>query len=174
MNNNAFPLAIEAPDSKVVALTAEMLADTAQLSRQSPRGRIIQRLHKSDDAPLHRMFNVMQPGSYLRPHRHLSPPKSEAFVMLGGAVRFVEFNDNGEIMGWFDMRPGSAVFGVDVEPGVWHGLIVLEPDSIIFEVKNGPFTKASDKDFPDWAPAEGTPEAQAYLGQLIESTGGMP
>ena len=68
-NEKPFPLAIEAPDAKVIALTAEMLAKASTLARQSPRGRIIQRLHKRDDAPLHRMFNVMQPGSYARPHR---------------------------------------------------------------------------------------------------------
>ncbi|WP_187170502.1 WbuC family cupin fold metalloprotein [Salidesulfovibrio onnuriiensis] len=174
MKTKPFALAVEAPDSAVTALTVDMLAQTATLSRQSPRGRIIQRLHKTDDAPLHRMFNAMQPGTYLRPHRHLNPPKSEAFVMLAGAVRFVEMDDAGKILGWFDMRAGSETFGVDVEPGVWHALLVLEPDSIIFEVKNGPYTRASDKDFAPWSPEEGTPEAHAYLDNLLEKTGGLP
>lgn len=174
MSSRSFPLAVEAPDSPATPLTATLLAQTAELSRQSPRGRIIQRLHTADDAPLHRMFNAMQPGTYLRPHRHMNPPKSEAFVMLAGAVRFVEFNDTGKIVNWFDMRAGGEVFGVDVEPGVWHGLIVLEPDSVIFEVKNGPYTKASDKDFAPWSPEEGTPEAQAYLKELLGKTDGPP
>lgn len=173
MNHTDFPLAMEAPDSDVVKLTEDMLEKTVALSRESPRGRIIQRLHKKDDAPLHRMLNVMQPGSYLRPHRHMNPPKSEAFVMMKGSVRFVEFDDFGAIVDWFDMQAGTEIFGVDVEPGVWHSLLVLKPDSVIFEVKNGPYTKASDKDFPDWAPEEGTPEAALYLKELLEKTGGM-
>lgn len=92
-----FPLAIEAPASAVTPLTAEMPAKTAALARQSPRRCLIQRLHKHDEDPLHRMFNVIQPDSYARPHRHHTPPKAEAFIVPGGAVRFVEFDDNGEI-----------------------------------------------------------------------------
>ncbi|MBK5930295.1 DUF6159 family protein [Halochromatium salexigens] len=85
-----FPLAIEAPDAKVIALTTEMLAKASAMARQSPRGRIIQRLQKHDDAPLHRMVNAMQPGSYARPHRHSNPPKAEAFIVLSGAVLSAE------------------------------------------------------------------------------------
>lgn len=166
-----FPLAVEAPEDNVVELTAAMLEQTMGLSRKTSRGRIIQRLHKTDESPLHRMLNAMQPGTYIRPHRHLEPPKSEVFVILKGAVRFVEFSDSGDVIRWMDMRAGSEVFGVDIEPGVWHALIALEPDSAIFEVKNGPYTQTSDKDFPDWAPAEGTPEAQEYLKKVTERTG---
>ncbi|MEA3642311.1 MAG: WbuC family cupin fold metalloprotein [Lamprobacter sp.] len=173
-NEKPFPLAIEAPDARVIALTAEMLTKASTLARQSPRGRIIQRLHKCDDAPLHRMFNVMQPGSYARAHRHSNPPKAEAFIVLSGAVRFVAFDDRGDILQCLDMRPGSATFGVDIEPGVWHTLIVLEPDTILFEVKNGPYSPASDKDFADWSPAEDTPESARFLTELIKQTGGMP
>ena len=175
MTNDArFPFAIEAPDTKVVALTAEMLQRALAMSRRSPRGRIIQRLHKGDDAPLHRMLNVMQPGTYARPHRHHAPPKAESFIVLSGAVRFVEFDDAGDVVQWLDLRAGSDVFGVDIEPGVWHALIVLEPDTALFEVKSGPYSKATDKDFPDWSPAEGSPESAAFLDALITKTGGMP
>jgi cupin fold WbuC family metalloprotein len=173
-DDKPFPLAIEAPDSAVTPLTAEMLAKTAVLARQSPRRRLIQRLHKQDGDPLHRMFNVLQPGSYARPHRHHTPPKAEAFIVLGGAVRFVELDDHGEIVQWLDMRAGGPIFGVDIEPGVWHTLIVLEPDSLLFEVKNGPYSPASDKDFAPWSPPEGTPEAARFLTELIDRTGGMP
>lgn len=71
------------------------------------------------------------------------------------------------------MRAGGPIFGVDIEPGVWHTLIVLEPDTLLFEVKNGPYSPATDKGFPDWSPAEGTPESERFLAALIEKTGGM-
>jgi len=38
------------------------------------------------------MLNSIQPGSYLRPHRHLDPPKDEAFVLLKGSAGFVIFD----------------------------------------------------------------------------------
>ncbi len=168
-----FPLGMTAPETDVVTLTASMVAQTVELSRATPRGRFIQRLHKEDGASLQRMLNAMQPDTYLRPHRHLYPPKSEAFIVLRGKVRFVEFNDTGKVARWIDMQADSEIFGVDIEPAVWHALIVLKPDSVIFEVKNGPYDKTSDKDFADWAPVEGTPEAKTYLHELIKKTGGI-
>lgn len=169
-DNNDFPVAIPAPDTLSTNLGSEMLTHAVKLSKESPRGRIIQRLHKKDDAILQRMLNVMQPGSYMRAHRHLDPPKPETFIVLKGAVRYVEFDENGTVIRHADMRPDSEVFGVDIEPGVWHALIVLEPDSVIFEVKSGPYSKSSDKDFPNWAPEEDTPEAAMYLAELKQKT----
>ena len=43
---------------------------------------------------------------------------------------------------------------------------MLEPDTVVFEVKPGPYQPTSDKDFAPWAPAEGGPDAPAYLADL--------
>ena len=40
------------------------------------------------------------------------------------------------------------------------------PDTVIFEVKPGPYDAATDKEFAPWAPPEGDPRAHAYLIQL--------
>ncbi len=170
MADNSFPAALNAPDSPSTALNRDMLNKVIELSDQSPRKRIIQRLHGPDNAPLQRMLNAMQPGSYLRPHRHLYPPKAETFIILSGAVRYIAFDDNGNITQVLDMRPGSDVFGVDIEAGVWHSLIVLKPNSVLFETKNGPYKQASDKDFAPWAPAEGDPDAGDFLIELMENS----
>ena len=63
-------------------------------------------------------------------------------------------------------------FGIDIHAGVFHTLIALEADSVVFEVKQGPYEKASDKDFSPWAPKEGTSEAKAYLEQLARLCAG--
>jgi hypothetical protein len=52
---------------------------------------------------------------------------------------------------------------------VYHSFIVLEPDTVIYEVKSGPYVTSTDKSFAPWAPAEGTPEAQVYMEQLRAS-----
>lgn len=61
MNDPPFPMALPAPAGEVVTLTHDLVQPGIEQSRLSPRLRIIQPLHKSDDASLHRMFNVMQP-----------------------------------------------------------------------------------------------------------------
>jgi len=163
-----FPTALDAPDLDVVPLTLTMVGELLAASRQSPRKRMIQRVHKLDDEPVHRMFNAMQPGTYLTPHRHLDPVKSETLLAISGSLLFVEFDENGQLLRHTLLQPGTETFGVDVAPHVYHTYVALKPDTLLFEVKTGPYAKASDKDIPDWAPREGTPEADAYLLDLIK------
>lgn len=113
------------------------------------------------------MLNALQPGSYVRPHRHLSPPKAESIVLLRGKLGFVTFLDDGSVDRRLVLAAGSASFGVDCHPGLFHTIFALEPDTVVFEVKPGPYDPASDKDFAPWAPEEGSPESAAYLERLV-------
>jgi hypothetical protein len=58
---------------------------------------------------------------------------------------------------------------VDLLPGIYHSFIALEPDTVIYEVKTGPYTATSDKTFAPWAPAEGTAEAARYMAELLRA-----
>ena len=137
------------------------------VSRSSPRRRVIQPFHRTDSATLHRMFNAVQPDSYIPPHRHSDPPKAESWIVLRGALAFFTFDDQGTIEQCLEIRAGGAIFGVDLEPGVYHTFFALEPDTVVYEVKNGPYSPVTDKSFPEWAPREGTPEASSYLARLV-------
>jgi hypothetical protein len=66
----------------------------------------------------------------------------------------------------FRLRANSDCFGVDIEPGVFHSFFALEEDTVLFEVKPGPYERIADKDFAAWAPKEGTAEARSYLEGL--------
>ena len=111
----------------------------------------------------------MQPGSYVQPHRHLYPPKAEAIVVLRGAICVAIFDDEGELLSKVELSAQSSTFGVDIEPGVYHTFFALEPDTVLFEVKPGPYERSNDKDFASWAPGEGSDGAEAYLEDLAES-----
>jgi hypothetical protein len=45
--------------------------------------------------------------------------------------------------------------------------LVLSEDTVLFEVKPGPYSEASYKDFAPWAPAEYSAKAEEYLHQLF-------
>jgi len=104
----------------------------------------------------------------VRPHRHLTPPKAEAFVVLTGALGFIAFDDNGnfEREDCLVLDRERETYAVDVVPGTWHAILALVPDTVVFECKPGPFSPMSDKDFATFAPAEGSAEAAAYLAAL--------
>jgi cupin fold WbuC family metalloprotein len=113
------------------------------------------------------MFNAVQPGSYIAPHRHLDPPKDESWIVLQGALAFFTFDEQGKIEECCEVRSGSDVFGVDLEPGVYHSFFALEPDTVVYEVKTGPYAPNNDKAFAPWAPREGEPGVPAYLAHLL-------
>jgi len=121
-----------------------------------------------EDNP-HRFLNVMAKGTYVTPHRHLDPPKSEAFLVLSGEMAFFAFDDRGQITETHVL--GRDPMGIDIQPGVWHTLAVISEYAVCYEVKPGPYSVANDKDFAPWAPREGDPSAAEYLDWLIEQVG---
>ncbi len=161
-----FPRALKAPEGRVVVITRDLVAQAVEASRRSPRKRIILPFHKSDDCSLHRMLNAVQPGSYLRPHWHRDPPKDESLVLLQGAICVFLFEEGGRIRQTIRLKAGSSEFAVDLVAGVCHTFIALERDTVVFEVKPGPYERATDKDYAAWSPAEGTARAQEFVDQL--------
>jgi cupin fold WbuC family metalloprotein len=113
------------------------------------------------------MLNAGQPDTYVRPHRHLDPPKDEAWILLRGSLLFFTFDEAGRVDQQLVLRAGGPRFGVDLLAGVYHSFIILEPDTVIYEVKSGPFQVSTDKSFAPWAPSEGTPEAKLYMQELL-------
>jgi len=43
------------------------------------------------------LFNAIEPGSYIRPHRHASDPREELLIAVRGLVALVTFDDQGAV-----------------------------------------------------------------------------
>jgi hypothetical protein len=50
---------------------------------------------------------------------------------------------------------------VELADNQFHTLVALEPDTVMFELKQGPYSPTADKDFLTRFPAEGEPAAVA-------------
>ena len=134
------------------------------------RRRMNHNFHASAEDNPHRFLNVLLHGTYVRPHRHLEPPKSEAFLVLDGVADVVVFSEDGEIQGRYrlgESGAGGKRWGVDVAPGVWHTVVAISERVVCYEVKPGPWEAASDKEFAAWSPKEGEPEVEEFLGKLM-------
>ena len=152
-----------------------MIIDNKLLNRlslkslESSRKRTNYNFHRSDNDLLQRMLNVVQPGSYVQPHKHESPDKREAFVILKGRMLVVLFNDSGNIIEHHILDRNSDVYGIEISPGTYHTIVALEKDTCVYEVKDGPYNPNDDKHFADWAPSEEqTEERQFYLKKLVD------
>jgi cupin fold WbuC family metalloprotein len=158
---------------KIERIDESLFARTLARAESSARGRAHHNFHPTLDDNPHRFLNVMRRGTYITPHRHLDPPKSETFLILRGEVAFFVFDDEGAIARCERLvEPGRGeVCGIDIAPGVWHTLAVLSERAICFEVKPGPYSVADDKDFAPWAPREGDPGCAGYLDGLLRRAG---
>jgi cupin fold WbuC family metalloprotein len=154
-----------------VRLISEALFDTVSSEAAlSPRRRMNHNFHADAADNPHRFLNILLSGTYIRPHRHLEPPKSESFLVLEGRADVVTFDDAGHILARY--RLGAAteegrLWGVDLSPGVWHTIVARTRRVVCFEVKPGPWLPSSDKEFAPWAPAEGESGVSAYLASLL-------
>jgi len=167
MMNRISSTATRSDHQRVCTITEALIDQKAADARNNARRREIHMFHQDNADPLQRMLNAMQPGSYVQPHRH-ADSKAEGFVVLRGSVGFVEMDDNGQVddAGLVLISRESGNIGLDCRGGTWHTFFALEPDTVIFEIKSGPFDAKTDKQFAEWAPAENTTEALVYLAEL--------
>ncbi len=161
-------LAFENPSGDRFRLTEELIKKGIDASRNSERLRMILPVHRTQGAKVQRLINFLQPGTYIRPHKHPLDHASESIVMLQGEIRFFTFDGQG-VVNSAEIISSSPLPGVvDIEPGVWHSFLVLETDTILFECKKGPYNAKTDKEFAKWAPAESDPESKKWIKKLAE------
>jgi len=117
----------------------QLLNEVGAQAKESPRLRMNYNFHQSLDELCHRFINAVEPGTEVPIHRH--PTKDESFVILRGKVRVTTHNDDGSIIEDVVLSQESGNYGVDIPKNVWHKLESLEPGSVIFECKEGPFVE---------------------------------
>lgn len=142
----------------VVRLDRTALHRLSREAVSSPRLRMNRNLHAMED-PVHRLLNAIEPGSYIRPHRHLHPPKTETMVVVAGKLGFLSFRDDGSVAERAVLAAGGETFGVEVAPGVYHTFVSLSTGTVAFEAKAGPYAPAGERDAAAWSPPEGDPAA---------------
>lgn len=76
---------------------------------------------------------------------------------------FILFNEDGSIQEKHVLSSEGPVFGIDVQPGVYHSIVCLSKECICFEGKSGPYDPQTDKEFAIWSPSESDPKKTEYL-----------
>ena len=115
----------------------DVLDRLTEQAKASPRLRMNYNFHQSLDEKCHRFLNAVEPGTVVPIHRH--PTKDETFVLLRGKVKVTTHSDDGSIIESVALCPEEGRYGVNIPKGVWHTLEAIEPNSVIFECKEGPF-----------------------------------
>lgn len=145
-----------------------LLDAVSQKAKENHRLRMNYNFHASMDEPVQRLLNALEPQTYLPPHRHLHAKKQEIFTVLRGAVLTFLFDDQGNITQTIEINPAKGTYGMEIEPDIWHSFVVLESNTVIYEIKEGPFSPIAPEDMAPWAPKpEETEAAQKYICNLL-------
>ena len=150
--------------------SGDFLDELVGLARISPRRRQHRNLHADYQDPCQRLFNAIEPDSYIPPHRHLADPRDELLVAVRGLMALVTFDDQGAVTTvqhfGTEKHGEKLAVGAEVASGTWHTVLALAPGCVLLEAKAGPFNPAQPKGLAPWAPPEGSEEAAVYLHQL--------
>lgn len=133
----------------------KLITDLIEQAKASPRKRAHYNLHPNLDDKIHRLCIAVEPGSYVRPHRHLDPKKWELLVILKGKLDVLTFNDKLEVAERYHMDAKGDIRSLEIDAGIWHTFVSMEEGSVVMEVKQGPYSYPPEKDSCQWAPREG-------------------
>ncbi|MDR0895494.1 MAG: WbuC family cupin fold metalloprotein [Prevotellaceae bacterium] len=147
-------------------ISEKLLNDVTRQAQASPRLRMNYNLHESLSAPIQRLLNALEPDTYLPPHRH--PDKTETYLMVRGSLLAFFYDDQGNVTEWAHLSHAAENYGLEIPANTWHSIISLEPGTIIFEVKAGPYLPLAPNDIPAWAPANTPASIAEFRAKLMK------
>lgn len=122
----------------------ELLDKLSAEAHENPRLRKNYNFHISLDAKSQRLLNALQPGTSLVVHRH--PHTAETYVLFRGRLKALFYNDKREVTETVVLDPLNGMYGINIPAGQWHTVEVMEPDTVIYETKDGPYMPLGDED----------------------------
>jgi cupin fold WbuC family metalloprotein len=151
-------------------ITAEVIESLLARAATTARKRINFNLHDDYADPINRFVNAGLCGTYVRPHRHRLE-KWEIASVLQGKVDIFIFSPEGKIESRTSLS-GDGTRLAEIPGGDWHTFVFRAPGAVVLEVKPGPYDPGQDKEFADWAPAEGSSAAITFIAWLETAAAG--
>ncbi|MBR5630397.1 MAG: WbuC family cupin fold metalloprotein [Bacteroidales bacterium] len=125
-------------------IDTNLLDALTEQAKASPRLRMNLDLRNTPADQSQRMLNALEPGTVMPIHRHRHT--SETVVVLRGKVKWLYYNDKGELTDTILVEAGGDICGLSVPMGQWHSLECLESGSVIFECKDGAWEALGEED----------------------------
>lgn len=113
-----------------------LLDVVSEQAKVSPRLRMNYNFHEDLGDKCQRLLNALEPGTIMPIHHH---KVDEMFVVLRGRVNVTIHNDEGEVIQGVELSPSLGNYAVNIKAGEWHSLTCEEADTVIMEVKEGPY-----------------------------------
>ena len=138
INSQLFPCDIN------MLIDDKLLNTVSEQAKANPRLRMNYNLHESLDDKVQRMFNAMEPGTIVPIQRHRDT--AETMIVVRGQLKLTIYDDDKNIIEICVLNPSAGRYGYHIPKGVWHRVEVLAPNTVMFEVKEGPYVPLSAED----------------------------
>jgi cupin fold WbuC family metalloprotein len=122
----------------------ELLDKLTEQAAVNERLRKNYNLHRSLNDNVQRLLNAMEPGIEMPVHRHSHT--DETYVVLKGSLNVLLYNEKNKLTQTILLDPKVGKYGVSIPAAQWHTVEILEKGTVIFEVKQGPYTPLEAKD----------------------------
>ena len=145
----------EKKNSELQLVGAAQFSDLTAQSAAAPRKRSHLLLHAGPDDQVQRLIIAAQPDTYVRPHHH--DAQWEMLALQNGCMDIVTFDADGTVLSRITLSRTSPI--VQIPRLVWHTSVVREPDTIVVEIKPGPY---APNRFAGWAPEESSAQTEPF------------
>ncbi|WP_168189678.1 WbuC family cupin fold metalloprotein [Limnobaculum zhutongyuii] len=133
-------------------LNNNILDDLRDRAILSPRRRAHLNIHNSYDSIIQKVISYVCTDSYIPPHYHYLDYQLETFVVLNGEFVLYTFDDTGIITSRTVLNNKNPIYEVNTH--TIHTVVANSVDSILLEIKQGPFFAETSKAFPLWSVLE--------------------
>jgi cupin fold WbuC family metalloprotein len=157
----------------VAVIDNSLLTALSDAARSNPRLRQNHNIHTQLDDPVQRLYNAMEPNTYVRPHRHPGGDRWEFFQIVSGRAAVLTFEPDGKILEKIILSAAGPNVAIEIPGNSWHTIVSLQPGTVLFEIKKGPYQPATDKDFATWAPSEGESAAENFVQWFVDAEPGQ-
>ena len=131
-------------NQNIMLFSSTLFDELTAQAKASPRLRMNFDLRNTPDDLSQRMLNALEPGTVMPIHRHRHT--SETVVVLRGKVKWLYYNNKGELTGTILVEAGGDIYGLSVPMGQWHSIECLESGSVILETKDGAWEALKEED----------------------------
>ena len=115
----------------------KILDELSAQAKENPRLRQAMDLRNSPEDGSQRMLNALEPRTIMPIHRHHG--SSETVLILRGKIRWIFYDDSGNETEQVTLDANGWPRMLNVEKDRWHSLVCLEPGSVLYESKDGPY-----------------------------------
>lgn len=146
----------------------EIIQELIDQSKASPRLRSHYNIHDSLEENIQRLLICLQPGTYIRPHYHPEADKKEMIILLQGRCTCINFDKDGNITDKVTLDQSEGIAVSEFPPHEYHSIFCHDENTVIMEVKKGPYKPLPSDCFASWSPEESSDDKSDYLKTVSE------